>query len=233
MNEIIGQKKGFFVSFEGLDGSGKSMQVDLLRQALQKTGFTVNMFRSPGSTKIGEVVRTMVKDSNNKNMSHEAELLLMCADRAQLVYEKIKPALDNGEIVLCDRFYHSTIIYQGFGREADMNMVRALSEYSVIDTLPNLTFLLDVSKEEAAKRKKSRGTSDRFEQEDIEYQARIRAGFDWLKTMEGKSKGKLIVINADSTPEEVHTEIFRHSAFNISKLKEGQLKVDAGKKIIV
>src|SRR5579859_7712037 len=89
----INQKKGYFIAFEGVDGSGKSHQVDLLRQALQQTGFTVNVFRSPGTTKIGEVLREICKNPANTNIAQESELLMMCADRAQLVHEKIKPAL--------------------------------------------------------------------------------------------------------------------------------------------
>jgi dTMP kinase len=229
---ILGQKKGYFIAFEGVDGAGKSHQVDLLRQALQKTGFTVNVFRSPGTTKIGEKIRSITHDVNNKNMSEATELLLMNADRAQLVHESIKPALARGEIVICDRFLHSTIIYQGFGRQIDMTIIKALLQYTVGDVQPDLTFVMDVSPEEAAKRTSKRGTSDRFEQEDSSYQARIRQGFDWLKSMESQSKGKLISINADPSAEDVHNEIYRCVAFRIGQLREGSLEVDSGKKII-
>ena len=229
----LGLKKGYFIAFEGQDGSGKSHQVDLLRQALQQTGFTVKVFRSPGTTKIGEIIRTIVKDPDNKNIAQQTELLLMCADRAQLVSEQVKPALDNGEVVICDRYYYSTLIYQGFGRQIDKNIVSMLAQYSVVDTLPDLTFVMNVSEEEAAKRTSKRGTTDRFEQEDKDYQTRIRQGFDWLISMEDKSNGKLITIDANCSIEDIHNEIYRCTAYRIGQLKEGQLEVDEGKKLIV
>lgn len=232
MNEIIGQKKGYLIAFEGVDGSGKSAQVELLRQALQKTGFSVSVYRAPGSTQLGEQIRNITKDSSIK-LSTGAELLLMCADRMQLASEKIIPALANGEVVICDRYFYSTIIYQGFGRQIDQNIVSMLAQYSVMDTLPDLTFVMDVSPGEAAKRTTKRGTSDRFEAEPSDFQGRIRQGYDWLKSMESKSKGKLISINADLSAEDVHNEIYRCVAFRIGQLREGSLAVDTGKKIII
>ena len=158
---------------------------------------------------------------------------MMCADRAQLVHESIQPALARGEVIICDRFFYSTIIYQGFGRQIDKNIVSMLAQYSVIDTLPDLTFVMDVSPEEAAKRTSKRGTTDRFELEKSDFQTRIRQGFDWLKSMESQSKGKLIAINADPSVEDVHNEIYRCVAYRIGQLREGSLVVDAGKKIII
>jgi dTMP kinase len=233
MSEIIGQKKGFFIAMEGVDGSGKTHQVDLLRQALQKTGFVVNVFRSPGTTKLGEKIREIVKDPANKNLSQEAELLLMNADRSQLVTELIRPALARGEIVISDRFVQSTVIYQGFGRGIDMNLIKALIQYTVGDTQPDLTFVMDVSPEEAAKRSSKRGTTDRFEQEDKAYQDIVRQGFDWLKSMESKSNGRLISIDANPSAEDVHNEIFRCVGYRIAQMKEGQLAINFEKKLII
>ena len=230
---ILGQKKGYFISFEGIDGAGKGHQIDLLRQSLNKTGFEVTVYRSPGGTKVGEIIRDIVKDSNNTNLSQTAELLLMNASTAQLVHEQIIPALNRGEVVIADRFYHSTIVYQAFGRQIDNNIVKATIQYAVGDTVPDVTFMLDLPPDMAAKRTANRGTTDRFEEEESGFQARVRQGYDWLKSMEGPSKGKVVAIDASGTPEEVHNEIYRCVVARIGSMKEGSLIVDAGKKIII
>jgi dTMP kinase len=230
MTQIIGQKKGYHISLEGVDAAGKTEQAIILKQALEASGFVANVFRSPGTTRIGEKIREMVKDPTITNMCDQTELYLMNADRAQLVEERIKPALARGEIVICDRYVYSTIVYQGFGRNIDMNIVKATTQYAVGDTMPDLTFVLDVSLEESIKRKNNRNITDRFELEDAAYQKRIRDGFEWLKTMESTSDGKLLVIDANQSIEEVHNEIFRCAAYRISSLTEGSLQIE--KKIL-
>ena len=230
---ILNQRKGFYISFDGLDGSGKGCQIDLLRQAMQKTGFKVTVVREPGSSSIGEKLRDILKDTRNKNMCFETELLLMNAGRAQLIKEIIEPALKDGHIVISDRSFWSSIIYQGFGRRLNLDVVKAIIQFSVGDTIPDVSFVLDISKEEADRRKKNRGTSDRFEQEDVEFQDRVRAGFDRLKGLEQASKGKIVAIEASGSPEMIHTEIYRCVAARISVMKEGSLIVNEGKKIIV
>src|SRR5215475_12386649 len=119
--------KGLFISFEGMEGSGKSTQISLLAEHLRSLGWRVRTLREPGGTPIGEEIRHTLKHSkDNAAMMPEAELLLMNASRAQLVREIIRPALASGEIVLSDRFYDSTITYQGYGRGLDLNVVRTL-----------------------------------------------------------------------------------------------------------
>ncbi len=229
----IGLKKGYFISFEGSDGAGKSTQIDLLRQALQHHGFTVRMIREPGGTKIGEKLRDILKDPKNKNLCPEAELLLMNASRAQLVREVIKPALEAGEIVLCDRYYHSTVIYQGFGRQLDPNIVRATIQLATEDVLPDVTFVLFLTAEEAKKRCEQRNDTDtRFEEEDKQFKERIQQGIDWLIAQESSTKGKIVAINSDNTKENIHNEIYKCCVARIGSMKEGQLQVDPGKKII-
>ena len=118
---------GLFITFEGTEGSGKSTQIDILAQRLHAEGYVVRKFREPGGTPIGEEIRHTLKHSNaNHSMTAEAELLLMNASRAQLVREVIRPALSGGAIVLCDRFYDSTLAYQGYGRGLDLDMVQTL-----------------------------------------------------------------------------------------------------------
>src|ERR1041385_4410800 len=137
--------RGLFITFEGTEGSGKSTQVALLAERLRASHRTVITLREPGGTPIGEEIRHTLKHSEaNAAMTSEAELLLMNASRAQLVREVIRPALARGEIILCDRFYDSTTAYQGYGRQLDLTMVRAIIGAAVGDTRPQLTFLLHV-----------------------------------------------------------------------------------------
>src|SRR5436189_1507497 len=137
--------KGLFITFEGTEGCGKSTQISLLAERLRALGRSVRTLREPGGTPIGEEIRHTLKHSqDNAAMTHEAELLLMNASRAQLVREVIRPALAAGEIVLCDRFYDSTTAYQGHGRQLDLKAVQAMIEFAVGETRPNLTLLLVV-----------------------------------------------------------------------------------------
>src|SRR5215475_15240167 len=124
--------KGLFITFEGIEGSGKSTQIVLLEQRLRSLGRKVRLVREPGGTPIGEEIRHTLKHSkSNAAMTSEAELLLMNASRAQLVREVIRPALEAGEIVLCDRFYDSTIAYQGYGRGLNLERVRAVLDFAI------------------------------------------------------------------------------------------------------
>jgi len=144
---------GLFISFEGTEGSGKSTQISLLAEELRLMGRQVRTIREPGGTPIGEEIRHTLKHSaQNQAMTWEAELLLMNASRAQLVREVIRPALAENKIVLCDRFYDSTTAYQGYGRQLDLQKVKAIIEFAVGDTRPNLTLLFRVPPEVSAER---------------------------------------------------------------------------------
>ena len=175
--------KGLFISFEGTEGSGKSTHIEWLAKRLQATGQTVRVLREPGGTPIGEEIRHTLKHSqHNQAMTPEAELLLMNASRAQLVRETIRPALAANGVVLCDRFYDSTIAYQGYGRQLDLNVVRAMIEFAVGQTRPDLTVLLMVplAVSEARRRNRSTGTSpirDRFEDADRDFFKRVEEGY--------------------------------------------------------
>src|SRR6266478_6471721 len=150
-------RKGLFISFEGTEGSGKSTQVSLLAEHLRFERYTVRTIREPGGTPIGEEIRHTLKHSaDNEAMTAEAELLLMNASRAQLVREVIRPALAAGEIVICDRFYDSTTAYQGYGRQLDLEKVKAVIEFAVGETKPDLTLFLHVPTETSAQRLRSR-----------------------------------------------------------------------------
>ena len=175
--------KGLFITFEGTEGCGKSTQVELLARRLTALGHRVRTLREPGGTPIGEEIRTTLKHSkNNEAMTAEAELLLMNASRAQLVLEVIRPALADGEIVLCDRFYDSTTAYQGYGRGLDLALVKSVIDFAVGDTRPNLTLLLHVPPEVSAERLRSRQATlpfarDRLEEADRHFFDRVAKGF--------------------------------------------------------
>jgi len=184
--------KGCFITFEGTEGCGKSTQIKLLAERLQVLGHRIRLLREPGGTPIGEEIRHTLKHSqNNHAMTPEAELLLMNASRAQLVREVIRPALEAGEIVLSDRFYDSTTAYQGYGRELDLEKVKAVIDFAVGGTRPDLTLFLHVPPEVSAERLHSRQTTlplelqrDRFEEADRKFFERVAHGFGVIASSE-------------------------------------------------
>jgi len=182
--------KGVFITFEGTEGCGKSTQVRLLAERLTAMGHRVRTPREPGGTPVGEEIRHTLKHSpNNHAMTAEAELLLMNASRAQLVREVIRPALEAGEIVVCDRFYDSTTDYQGHGRQLDLEAVRAIIEFAVGGTKPDLTLFLQVPPEVSAARLQSRQSAlppvrDRIEEADQDFFERVAQGFSIIAARE-------------------------------------------------
>jgi len=181
-----------FITFEGTEGSGKTTQISLLAERLRSMGHTVRTLREPGGTPIGEEIRHTLKHSPaNHAMTSEAELLLMNASRAQLVREVIRPALEAGEIVLCDRFYDSTTAYQGYGRQLDLQMVKHIIEVAVGETRPDLTLLFVVPHEVSEARRLARQPSlplpfkrDRIEEADQSFFARVAKGYQAIAAAE-------------------------------------------------
>jgi dTMP kinase len=175
--------KGILITFEGSEGCGKSTQVERLGRHLRALGYRVRTTREPGGTSIGEEIRHTLKHSkDNAAMTAEAELLLMNASRAQLVREVIRPALEAGEIVLCDRYYDSTLAYQGYGRQLDLKMVQSVIDIAVGETRPHLTLLLTVAPDVAELRRALRQSTlpfmrDRIEEADRQFFERVEQGF--------------------------------------------------------
>jgi len=202
---------GKFITFEGLEGCGKSTQVKLLADRLTQAGYRVRVLREPGGTPIGEEIRHTLKHSaHNAAMTPEAELLLMNASRAQLVREVIRPALAAGEIVICDRFYDSTIAYQGYGRGLDLAMVRAIIDVAVGETRPEVTLLLSVPPEVSAARLAARyagqpAVRDRFEEADRAFFKRAEAGFAAIAAAE---PGRVRVIDASEPVGQVESRVW-------------------------
>src|SRR5580658_6907016 len=204
---------GLFITFEGTEGSGKSTQIDILAQRLHEEGYAVRKFREPGGTPIGEEIRHTLKHSNaNHAMTPETELLLMNASRAQLVREAIRPALAGGAIVLCDRFYDSTVAYQGHGRGLDLGMVGNIIDAAVGETRPHLTLLLLVPVKVSEARRRSRllpgleTVRDRMEEADRGFFERVEAAYQQLAAEE---PNRVRSIDATASPQEVSREIWR------------------------
>jgi dTMP kinase len=213
--------RGLFVTFEGTEGSGKSTQLNLLANRLSGQNREVITLREPGGTALGEEIRKILKHGV-RNISAEAELLLVNASRAQLVREVIRPALCAGKIILCDRFFDSTIAYQVFGRRLDDAQTERIINYAVDGTVPDLTLLLRVPLEISEKRRRIRGTEqasesqaaqdqaeDRFEAENREFFERVEKGYDAIASSTGTTGDRVRAINATRSVEEVAEEVWR------------------------
>ncbi len=149
-------QKGKFITFEGLDGSGKSTQLDLTKNWLKDNGFSILISREPGGTKIGSEIRNILLNPRHKNLNPESELLLYLADRVQNLSESILPAKSEGKIVLCDRSHDSTVAYQGYGRGIDLDVFESIYSQYVKPYKPDFTILLNISPESVFKRLKER-----------------------------------------------------------------------------
>jgi dTMP kinase len=171
---------GFLISFEGSEGSGKSTQISRIATLLEDAGQEVVVTREPGGTEIGEEIRHLLKHSgNNSQMFSETELLLFAAARAQLVREVILPALEEGKIILSDRYLDSTTVYQGVARQINEDPVKLINEFAVGDITPDLTIVIDVPAEVGLKRIRTRPSDlpDRMEAENIEFYKAVREGY--------------------------------------------------------
>ena len=157
--------KGLFITLEGIEGSGKSTQLDFVVEYLQAMNKEVVSTREPGGTLVGEKIRNILLDNSLPDMHVDTELMLMFAARIEHVKSVIEPALAQGKYVVCDRFYDASYAYQGYGREIHIDRIDQLKNFSIGDLQPDLTLLLDVSLEVSGERVNSRGEKDRFENE--------------------------------------------------------------------
>ena len=169
-------KKGLFITFEGVEGCGKSTHSKLLFEYLEKSGYRTEYTREPGGTKLGEAVRRVLLGSPEIRISDLAELFLFEACRAQIVKEIIRPALDRGSIVISDRFSDATFSYQGYGGRVDLKAIRTLDRVATTGVVPDLTILLDIDTLEGLRRARKKGI-DRMEKKDLSYHKRVRAGY--------------------------------------------------------
>ncbi len=199
--------KGHLITFEGIDGSGKSTQIDLLAASLQEHGIKVLVLREPGGTTIGEAIRKILLDCKHAGMKQETELLLFESARAQLIREVVEPALAAGTTVICDRFYDSTLAYQGYGRGLDLKMIDALNRFAVGSCKPDVTILMDLPAEAALCRLSGRqDKADRLDGESLAFIKRTREGY---RALAAREPGRIIMIDAEQQVCSLAQQIYR------------------------
>lgn len=196
-----------FITFEGPEGGGKTTQINLLAAYLQECGYRVLATREPGGTRIGDQIRACLHDVNNKEMVPQTELLLYSASRAQLVHEVIRPALAAGILVLCDRFYDSTLAYQGYGRGLDLSQLRRITAFATAGLKPDLTLLFDIDVESGLTRRTVGGEEmNRLDLEALTFHQRVRHGFHALAAAE---PARWALIDAGRDPQLVQNDVRR------------------------
>lgn len=202
---------GKFITFEGPEGCGKSTQIKLLAEKIVEQGIRVACTREPGGTATGEAVRNILQhDAAGEQLADRAELLLFTASRAQLMDQKILPALEADDWVLCDRFIDSTMAYQGFARGMDIETLDRINEFAIYERKPDLTILLDLDVERGFQRLEERyadgkESHDRFEREAREFHQRVREGYHRLAEREPE---RFRIVNSDRPIEEVSADIW-------------------------
>lgn len=195
--------KNLFITFEGIEGSGKSTQMALLAEHLIDEGYSVVMTREPGGTEIGKAIRNILLNAEFGEMDYHSEVLLYAADRAQHVNEVLRPSLEAGHTVISDRYIDSTIAYQHFGRGLPLDLIMSVNGWAIQELKPHVTFLLDVPVRIGLERA-TRQVADRIEKESVEFHTRVSKGFKALAAQEPQ---RWHVIDGMFTLEEIHEEI--------------------------
>jgi dTMP kinase len=196
-----------FITFEGIDFCGKSTQIRLLEEYLSSNKKKVQVIREPGGTEISEKIRHMLLDKENSRMYMQTEFLLFSASRAQLVREKIRPYLDEGFYVISDRFHDSSTAYQGYGRGLPVEVILAISSLAIGETVPDLTFIIDIPVDVAEQRKqrKFKKHLDRIENSDRDFYNRVRDGYLEL----AKKESRIKVLNGEEKIKSIHIKVVK------------------------
>lgn len=202
---------GRFITFEGIEGSGKTTQIQMLSNQLEERGIEHVLTREPGGTPIGDQIRRVVLHPENTSMTPTCELLLYAAARAQHIEQVIRPGLREGRVVLCDRFKDATLAYQGYGRGLPLEIIGRLHSLETLAIEPDLTLLLDLEPAGALERANSRDQANqkaesRFEMEDLEFHTRVRKGYLELARREPR---RFVVLDARGAMDEVHRRILK------------------------
>lgn len=206
IDNIAASRRGTFITFEGGDGAGKSTHIRFLSEALHARGYEVVSLREPGGTRIGEKLRRVLLDPSNDDLSDQAELLVFEAARAQIVAEIIKPALDRGAVVLCDRFTDSTVAYQAFGRGLSLDFVRRANEFACQGIVPDRTILLTAGGSSASIKRATRRGADRMERSGQEFFERVAAGF---KDAADRDPGRIRVVESSGKRADTARAVFK------------------------
>ena len=193
-----------FITFEGVEGSGKSTQAELLKKFLLKQGQEVAPTREPGWGALGRLIRKMLLEEKDLDLDPLAELFLFCADRTQHVRDFIKPKLKEGNVVICDRFTDSTIAYQGYGRRLDLELVEKVSKTAALGLKPELTILLNLPVKLGLSRLEKRSGRTKMDEEPVEFHERVRHGYIFIAQKEPK---RVKVVNASREVDEIQEEI--------------------------
>ncbi len=208
-------KKGIFISFEGIEGSGKTTQARRLSEILIEKGYDVILTQEPGGTAIGNRIREILLNVDHKEMSYTTELLLYNAARAQHLSEKIIPALNEGKIVITDRFTDSTIAYQGYGRGIDIQLIMSINNIATQGVKPNITILFDLDVETGLKRNKGINKVDRLELEDVEFHKKVREGYLQIANAEPE---RVKVVDASIPFEQVSAKVLEIISDNLGQI---------------
>ncbi len=205
------KRKGVFITFEGIEGSGKSTHIALLASYLQEKEYPVCLTREPGGTKIGERLRNLILDLQHNEMDPKTELFLYLSSRAQHLAEVIRPALLDGKIILCDRFTDATLAYQGYGRALKPAVIRSIVEYAAQGIRPDLTFLLDVTVQEGLRRLHGRGLLNRLDAESLHFHEAVRKGYLTLAQREPKRFRVISTLaDKDHVQAQIQKAVFDH-----------------------
>ncbi len=194
----------FFITLEGPDGSGKSTQARLLAEEAGARGYDVLLTREPGGSPIGDQIRQILFNLDNTSMHPKTEFLLFSASRTQHVNEVIKPHLKKGGIVISDRYFHSSLAYQGYGHELDLDMLKQITSFATSGLIPDLILLLDLPVEEGLNRRKSEGKWNRLDDYQLEFHQRVRKGY---LTMAEEDPNRWIIINASQSIDRIQKDI--------------------------
>jgi dTMP kinase len=212
-------KKAIFITIEGLEGSGKSSVINFLEKFLKEKGFSVVVFREPGSTAVGEKIRQILLDKQNKRLSRHTELLLYLAARTQLIEEKLINAFKEYDFIICDRFFDSTSVYQGYALGLGGIVDESVKMFS-LGIIPDLTFVLDVKARDGLKRIKNK---DRIESRPIDFHNKLRRGY---LALSGKYPKRIKVINAQANLEEIYKRVEKAlvSKFKFVRLRHSSMR---------
>ena len=194
---------GSLITIEGIDGSGKTTQIHMLEHEFNMLGVEYKTFREPGGTDLSEKIRAILLDKENIDLISTAESLLFAAARSQLTEEQIKPSIEKGEFVICDRFTDSTIAYQGYGRGLDIKKLEEINHIATAGLMPDITFILDITPEVAAVRMGSE-SPDRMEATGMDFFRRIQEGYRHIKD---QNPNRCKIINGEQSPENVFKDI--------------------------
>jgi dTMP kinase len=193
-----------FIALEGPDGSGKSTQARLLAEEVRARGYDVLLTREPGGSPIGDQIRQILFNLGNTSMYPKTEFLLFSASRAQHVYEVIQPHLQRGGIVISDRYFHSSLAYQGYGHELDLDLLKRITSFATSGLLPDLILLLDLPVEEGLNRRKSEGKWNRLDDYQVDFHQRVRKGY---LAMVEEDHERWVIIDASRPVDRIQKEI--------------------------